>query len=99
METKALIVLAALLAGCTTSDDTGKRVSAAAVTRGQAMAERPKLNLPEACFAHVERVPIRDEPWVIHNWRWNVSADNRDRQGDDCRAYQEDYNKQNAGNR
>lgn len=99
MDAKALILAAALLAGCATTDDTSKRVAAAAVMQGEATAERPKLVLPDACKAHVERVPIRDEPWVIHDWRWNVSADNRDRQADDCAAYETDYNRQNAANR
>jgi hypothetical protein len=99
MDTKALILFAALLAGCATFDNTGKRVSAAAVTQGQAKAERPKLVLPPACTALVERVKLRDEPWVVFRFRWEVSADNRDQMARDCQAWAEDYNKQNAGNR
>lgn len=96
MATKALILLAGVLAGCATTDDTGKRVSAAAVTQGEAKAERPKLILPEACTALVERVKLRDEPWVVFRFRWEVSADNRDHLAKDCQAWADDYNKQNA---
>lgn len=97
MDTKALILLAALLAGCTTTDDSGKRVSAAAVTQGHSKAEQPKLVLPPACTALVERVKLRDEPWVVFRFRWEVTADNRDQLARDCQAWADDYNKQNAG--
>jgi hypothetical protein len=59
----------------------------------QTKAQPPKLALPAACTAKVDRVPIAEEPWVIHDWRWQVSADNSDRKADDCAAWGEDYNR------
>ena len=34
-----------------------------------------KIVLPAACTALMDRVKVRDEPWVIFVWRWNVAAD------------------------
>jgi hypothetical protein len=85
MASKALILAAALLTGCTTTAErVEKRIRAAAVAQGQARASTPFPDLPDACTAKTDRVKTRDEPWVVINYRWQVSADNRDRQADDC---------------
>lgn len=89
--TRSLVVIFFLiiLTGCQTLQ---QRAEKAAVVKGQAMAVQPRLTLPEACTAHMERVRVRDEPWVIFRQRWEVAADNRDRKADDCQAYEDDYN-------
>jgi hypothetical protein len=79
-----LIPVAMLLVGCQTID---KRASAAAAVQGQAKAQIPFPDLPEACTAKVGRVKPGDEPWVIVQKRWLITADNRDRQAEDCRAW------------
>ncbi|OCJ04448.1 hypothetical protein A6U87_16585 [Rhizobium sp. AC44/96] len=89
MASKTLILTVALLAGCATTDEqtyqnAEKRVTNAAVVEGQARAQFDFPPLPPACTAKVERVKTRDEPWVVINYRWQVSADNRDRRADDC---------------
>lgn len=98
MVAKALILipLALLLVACQTTE---KLLNAAATAKGQAAAQIPPIVLPEACVAKVERVKLRDEPWVIFKFRWEVSADNRDRKADDCQAWADDLNRRNAGNR
>ena len=83
----ALLLMSAK--GCQTRE---ARAEKAAETKGQATATRPRLDLPEACTTHMERVKLRDEPWVIFRQRWEVAADNRDRQADDCQAFEDDYN-------
>jgi hypothetical protein len=98
MAIKALILIPFGLmlcgASCQTVDKAAEaRLTIAATVKGQAAARPPKLVLPDACKAKVERVADSDEPWVIHNWRWEVSADNRDQKADDCGAYEVDYNR------
>lgn len=94
MAFRALILIAlALLAGCQSSKELNARVQQAAQAQGAAMARQPVLVLPATCTALMERVKLRDEPWVIHSWRWNVAADNRDQLARDCQAWADDYNK------
>lgn len=93
MALKSLILCVVALAGCTTTGELDTRVQQAAQARGEASARPPVLVLPAACTALVERVKVGDEPWVIHSWRWNVSADNRDQQARDCQAWADDHNK------
>lgn len=83
----ALLLMSAK--GCQTLEG---RAENAAAMKGQAMAKAPPLTLPEACTTHMQRVKLRDEPWVIFRQRWEVAADNRDRQADDCKAFEDDYN-------
>ncbi|MFK0330721.1 hypothetical protein ACIQUB_06315 [Rhizobium sp. NPDC090275] len=93
------VTLAMGLVGCQTASDDAKaqiRLNAAAVAVGQTKAQPPKLVLPGSCTAKVDRVVDADEPWVIHNWRWQVSADDRDRKAVDCGAWAEDYNRRLA---
>jgi hypothetical protein len=94
MERKALIfmlpVALALMStkGCQTLD---ARMEKAAEAQGQAQASSPPPPMPEACAAHVERViPKVGEKFRWINQRWEVTADNRDRQADDCRAWDRD---------
>lgn len=99
MVTKALgvVLIAAGLASCQTTDENaGKRLQAAATAQGQAAAQIPPLVAPPACVAHMERVQLRDEPWVIFKFRWEVAADNRDKQADDCAAWIADLNRRNS---
>lgn len=94
MAFRALILIAvALLAGCQSSKELNTRVQRAAQAQGEAMARQPVLVLPAACTALMERVKLRDEPWVIHSWRWNVAADNRDQLVRDCQSWADDYNR------
>ncbi|MHC2298131.1 hypothetical protein [Rhizobium mongolense] len=94
MARAALIFIAVLLAGCQSVD---KRVTAAATVQGQARAYVPFPDLPEACVAKVGRVRLGDEPWVIIHRRWQIVADNRDRQADDCKAWGRDMQSRYAG--
>jgi hypothetical protein len=94
MEWKTLIfmipVVLALTStkGCQTLEG---RVEAAAQAQGVAQASSPPPPMPEACTAHVVRViPKVGEKFRWINQRWEVTADNRDRQADDCRAWDRD---------
>ncbi|NNU70368.1 hypothetical protein G9X67_34500 [Rhizobium sp. WYCCWR 11152] len=87
MEYRPLILIPIALAlmsakGCQTIEE---RASAAATTQGQAQARVPFPDLPDSCTAHVERViPKVGEKFRWINQRWEVTADNRDRQADNC---------------
>lgn len=94
MAIRALILIAAIaLTGCQTDK---ARLKAASVVKGETAARKPVLVLPTACTTLMERVKLRDEPWVIHSWRWNVAADNRDQLARDCQAWADDYNRRIA---
>ncbi|MNE07006.1 hypothetical protein D3C87_1357480 [compost metagenome] len=94
MAIRALILIAAIaLTGCQSNKE---RLKAASVAKGETAARKPVLVLPAACTAVMERVKLRDEPWVIHSWRWNVAADNRDQLARDCQAWVDDFNKRIA---
>lgn len=94
MAIRALILIAAIaLTGCQSDKE---RLKAASVVKGETAARHPVLVLPAACTALIERVKLRDEPWVIHSWRWNVAADNRDQLARDCQAWADDFNKRIA---
>lgn len=101
MATKSLILIAALLAGCATTDDqtykkAETRIANAAADEGQARVKLDFPPLPAACTAKTDRVKTRDEPWVVINYRWEVSADNRDRQADDCAKWGADMKQKYA---
>lgn len=87
MARSALILMIALLAGC---QSLNQRASIAAAVEGQARASMPFPDLPEACVAKMGRVRPGDEPWVIVHKRWQILAENRDRQADDCAAWGRD---------
>ncbi|NTI27685.1 hypothetical protein [Rhizobium rhizogenes] len=94
MERKALIFMlpVALILmstkGCQTLD---ARMEKAAEAQGQALASSPPPPMPAACTAYVERVvPKVGEKFRWINQRWEVTADNRDRQADDCAAWDRD---------
>lgn len=78
--------------GCQTTAELNTRVQQAAQAQGAAMARQPAIALPAACTALMDRVKVRDEPWVIFAWRWNVAADDRDRKAKDCAAWEKNYN-------
>jgi hypothetical protein len=79
----ALTVL--LLTGCGSLQE---RAHTAAVTQGQVQAQKPFPDLPEACTAKTGRVkPKPDEARVVTLKRWEITADNRDRQAEDCKAW------------
>lgn len=101
MAIKALILipLGSMLcaASCQTTEEQAQaRIEIAATKQGRAAAQIPPIQALPACVAHVQRVQQRDEPWVINNFRWEVSADNRDKQADDCAAWIADLNRRNA---
>lgn len=76
---------ALLLAGCQSTEE---RLQAAAVVQGEARAERQFPDLPEACTAKTGRVRAQEgEARVVTLKRWEVVADNRDRQADDCKSW------------
>lgn len=94
MAIRALILIAAIaLTGCQTNKE---RLKAASVVKGETAARHPVLVLPAACTALMERVRLRDEPWVIHSFRWNVAANNRDQLARDCQSWADDYNRRIA---
>lgn len=94
MAIRALILIAAIaLTGCQTDKE---RLKDASVAKGETAARQPVLVLPAACTAVMERVKVRDEPWVVHSFRWNVAADNRDQLARDCQSWADDYNKRIA---
>ncbi|MND34750.1 hypothetical protein D3C80_253720 [compost metagenome] len=94
MAIRTLILIAAIaLTGCQSDKE---RLKSASVVKGETAARQPVLVLPAACTALIERVKLRDEPWVIHSWRWNVAADNRDQLARDCQAWVDDFNKRIA---
>ena len=79
---------ALLLAGCQSIEE---RLQAAAVVQGQAQAAREFPDLPEACTAKTGRVrPQAGEARVVTLKRWEVVADVRDRQADDCKSWAAD---------
>jgi len=82
----ALVLMSAK--GCQTIE---QRTSAAAVAQGQARAQAPFPDLPEACVVKMGRVvPRADEARVVTLKRWETLADNRDRKADDCAAWGRD---------
>jgi hypothetical protein len=84
---KALILIPIVLAlmsakGCQTMDD---QLTKASTTKGQTAAQFDFPDLPGACTAHVDRViPKVGEKVRWSQNRWEVTADNRDRQANDC---------------
>lgn len=84
--TMILIPLLAL-AGCKATDRAAA-LSAARQAEAVASAKIGLPNLPGTCTAKVGRVrPAPTEPRVVTLKRWEVVADNRDRQSDDCAAW------------
>jgi hypothetical protein len=84
MARQALIFLL-LLTGCQSIEE---RAHDAAVVKGEAQAQRQFPDLPEACTAKTGRVkPQPGEPRVVTLKRWEIVADNRDRQAADCAAW------------
>lgn len=76
---------ALLLAGCQSTEE---RLQAAAVVQGQAQAAREFPDLPEACTVKTGRIrPQEGEARVVTLKRWEVVADVRDRQADDCKSW------------
>lgn len=88
---RASLILLTLLAGCQSVQE---RAGKAAALKGQAQASAPFPDLPSACTAKMERVkPKPSEPRVITLKRWDVVAENRDRQSVDCARWGEDMKK------
>jgi hypothetical protein len=84
----ALIAAAMATSGCQL---TGTRLMVAASAQGEAKAASPEVVAPEACTAHMERVvPKVGEKARWTQTRWEIVADNRDRQADDCGEWIED---------
>ncbi len=54
------------------------------------------LTFQRACVAKMGRVRPGDEPWVIVQKRWQILAENRDRQADDCAAWGRDMQTRNG---
>jgi hypothetical protein len=66
-------------------------MEAAARAQGELNARSPEVIAPEACTAHIERVvPKVGEKARWTQRRWEIVADNRDRQADDCGEWIED---------
>lgn len=102
MVRKALILLPIALTlmgarGCQTIE---QRASEAAAAKGEAQASIPFPDLPPACTAKMERVrPKPGEPRVITLKRWDVVANNRDQQAEDCRAWGQDLKRESLSSR
>ncbi|WP_105430237.1 hypothetical protein [Neorhizobium sp. T6_25] len=85
---RASLILLTLLVGCQSVQE---RAENAAEARGRAQASTSFPDLPAGCTAKMERVkPKPSEPRVITLKRWDVVADNRDRQSADCAQWGED---------
>jgi len=97
MAPKSLIVMVAVLGAigasgkaCQTTQD---RLSSAVATEALAKVRPPPIKLPQACTAKMGRVyPKLGEAHVITQKRWEFSADNRDRQAENCQAWEDQYN-------
>ncbi|OVE94437.1 hypothetical protein B7W85_12870 [Allorhizobium ampelinum] len=86
-----MIVFAACiaLAGCQT---TSQKIQAAAQQQGQSVAYLTLPDLPEACTIKMDRVvPKANEKWTYVHLRWQIVADNRDRQAAACAAWWAKY--------
>ncbi len=85
---RSALILLVFLAGCASVTE---RAEKAATAQGQARAETPFPDLPVACTAKMGRVkPQADEARVVTLKRWEIVADVRDRQADDCAAWSRD---------
>ncbi|MBB2698978.1 UNVERIFIED_ORG: hypothetical protein GGI66_003655 [Rhizobium esperanzae] len=97
-KTLIFIPLALLLMsnkGCQAIDE---RASSAAEAKGRTAAAVDFPPLPAACTAHVDRVrPKVGEKFRWIQSRWEVTADNRDRQADDCAAWGRDMKTRYGG--
>ncbi|MGR9441707.1 hypothetical protein [Rhizobium leguminosarum] len=90
-KTLIFIPLALLLMSAKGCQTTAERASAAADATGRTVAAIDFPSLPDACTAHVVRVnPKVGEKFRWIQGRWEVTADNRDRQADDCAAWGRD---------
>ncbi len=84
------LILMLALAGCAT-DGTSQAYSSAKVAAAVAAKPSSPIPMPDACKAHVDRVSPRvGEPWPVVQKRWEIVADNRDQQADDCAAWDAD---------
>lgn len=91
---RASLILLMLLAGCQSVQE---RADKAAEAKGRAQAATPFPDLPAACTARMERVkPKPSEPRVITLKRWDIVADNRDRQSADCAQWGVDMKKRSG---
>lgn len=80
--------------GCQTLE---RRAEQAAVAKGEALAKPPFPDLPEACTVKTGRVrPATDEARVVTLKRWEMVADIRDRQAEDCAAWGADQKRLRA---
>ncbi len=93
MAIRPLIVAAALLSlvGCATTQSGAYRSARVA----EALASAPIIlpaKLPDACTAKIGRVVVSTrEAWVSIIKRWEIVADNRNQQADDCAEWWDDY--------
>lgn len=85
------MVLLAVALSASACQSTGERLAEATRAQGEARARTPQVIAPEACTAHMERVvPRLGEKARWTQKRWEIVADNRDRQADDCGDWIED---------
>lgn len=96
MARSTALIFLLMLTGCQSTAE--KRAEVAAQERGKTQAVSVFPDPPAACIAKIGRVRIGDEPWVVTFRRWEVVADIRDRQAEDCAAWFADI-KQRWGNR
>jgi cytochrome c5 len=83
-----IITLAAISLMGASCQTTERRIEAAARAKAEAETETPRPSAPEACVGHIERVvPKVGEKARWTQKRWEIVADNRDRQADDCGAW------------
>jgi len=91
---RPMIVALVLLAVSMTNSacqSAGDRLAAAARAQGELNAHNPEVIATAACTAHMERVvPKVGEKARWTQKRWEIVADNRDRQADDCGEWIED---------
>lgn len=94
MARSAALIAILILAGC---QSVTERAEQAAAQQGIAQAAKPFPDLSAACTAKVGRVKPGTEPWVVTFRRWEVVADNRDREAEDCAAWGRDMKSKGRG--
>lgn len=86
----APLIALLVLAGCQT-DKASQAFSDATVAAAVAAQPVSPIPMPEACKAHMGRVvPKFGEKWPVVQKRWEIVADLRDKQADDCASWDAD---------
>ncbi|HWU63558.1 MAG TPA: hypothetical protein VN112_16185 [Ensifer sp.] len=86
----APLIALVVLAGCQ-GDKASQAFSSATAARAVAVQPVRPIPIDQACTAHMGRVvPKVGEKWPVVQKRWEIVADLRDKQADDCAAWDAD---------